>query len=142
MYDTPVNIYALYKPVLLYSHITVNYRYGTILFLFKVSLIFYLQYWQTMHWCKSSEKPNKFVKYFFNSFFKNKWILVYLRMSVFTCICTVLGSSPCNPNPCQGSGICQTTDYITYSCVCITGWEGKTCETKGIKLFLLFLLKC
>lgn len=67
---TPVNIYALYKPVLLYSHITVNYRYGTILFLFKVSLIFYLQYWQTMHWCKSSEKPNKFVKYFFDLFLK------------------------------------------------------------------------
>eukprot|EP00105_Crassostrea_gigas_P024738 XP_011445097.2 PREDICTED: uncharacterized protein LOC105340624 [Crassostrea gigas] len=39
-------------------------------------------------------------------------------------------SSPCNPNPCHGSGICQTTDYVTYSCVCITGWEGKTCETK------------
>ncbi|XP_061173643.1 uncharacterized protein LOC133182814 [Saccostrea echinata] len=39
-------------------------------------------------------------------------------------------SSPCSPNPCQGSGFCLTSDYVNHTCVCKTGLGGRNCEKK------------
>lgn len=34
--------------------------------------------------------------------------------------------NPCNPSPCQNSGICTpNADYIGYTCLCADGFQGK-----------------
>lgn len=45
--------------------------------------------------------------------------------------------SPCSPNPCENSGICQESpDSEGYSCQCAPGWEGNV-GGEGIVLSVL-----
>ena len=40
--------------------------------------------------------------------------------------CSV-GEGPCNPNPCLNGGQC-TGEGQTYTCECVGGFTGNTCE--------------
>ena len=44
--------------------------------------------------------------------------------------------TPCDPNPCKNGAHCRVETGRTFTCICLNGFAGDTCEREGD--FLLF----
>jgi hypothetical protein len=51
--------------------------------------------------------------------------------------CPVIADvNECDPNPCQNSGVC-TDGEDSFSCACATGYDGATCSSELVAVFVL-----
>lgn len=63
------------------------------------------------------------------------YVLLYVSAIILRCSLFSESSNPCDPNPCNHGGVCTKTGDSTYTCTCTTGYCGKTCNGRLIKLF-------
>ena len=50
-----------------------------------------------------------------------------------SCFTLLLDTDECSSNPCQNGGTC--TDGVNeYTCSCVAGYEGTSCETGKVKV--------
>ena len=64
-------------------------------------------------------------------------VIVFPTSTIIHCILYVYipDTDDCSPNPCLNEGVC-TDQLNAFSCACVAGWEGSTCET-GKLIYLL-----
>lgn len=62
------------------------------------------------------------------------WVVLVVCKCVIIVV-FVVPPGPCESDPCENGGTCQSTDGGDYACECLTGWTGVNCETRELQRF-------
>ena len=62
-------------------------------------------------------------------------LLAIMRESKLCKLCEPTDS--CTPNPCNNWGTCNRLAYPSYTCDCLVGYDGTTCDTGNVFNFTL-----